>query len=574
MSAKSIKDHQPTESTLQEWIGGSGFAAKILYENTDRDTEPFGQENYLIFMNGPFTTTRIPLSGRHEVVAKSPASFGYGEADVGGLFGTELKKCGFDGLVFYGKSEKPVYLDITDDQILFKDAQVLWGLDTYEVDGILKKENDPKAITCSIGQAGERLARMAGVMHDGQDGRPAARCGLGAVMGSKNLKAMIARGSKKIPVAHEQDLAKSIRELGPQVVKNTKSLHDFGTSGATVTIEQLGDLPIRNWQQGSFEEGAQKISGQTMAKTILKGNYYCGACVVGCGREVEVKSGPFATRHSAGPEYETVACLGSMCLVDNLEAIAKAHELCNRYGLDVISTGNAVAFAMECYDRKIISENDTGGVKLEWGDAQAVIEMVHKIGRREDIGWLLGEGIARAAQKLGHGSEEFAQHVKGLEFPAHDPRAYNSIAIGYATSNRGACHLQGMSHVFERTVTMPELGWNQVQDRFGAEGKGEFLAKCQNLMSMMDSLKLCKFNLFGGIKIHHMITWLKNVTGWDFDLDGFMRTGERMYNLKRLYNVRCGKNRKDDTIPIRVFKQKRGSGGAAENLPPHDKLLE
>ncbi|MFQ5762546.1 MAG: aldehyde ferredoxin oxidoreductase family protein [Candidatus Bathyarchaeia archaeon] len=574
LSNKSLKEQKLGDDVLRLYIGGSGLAAKLLYDLTGPETNPLGPENVLIFMNGPLTGTRIPLSGRHEVTAKSPATNGFGEADAGGTFGTELKKAGYDGLVIRGRADKPTYLWATENGIEFKDAQHIWGKDTYEADEILKKETDPKAVVACTGPAGEKLARIAGVMHDGRDGRPAARGGLGAVMGSKNLKAIAARGNLKTPLADEGKVTALIKQMAPQMVKNTKSLHDFGTTGITIPIEQLGDLPIKNWVQGRFEEGAQKIAGQIIAKTILTGHYYCGACVVGCGREVEVKTGPWAHVKTGGPEYESVASLGSLCLIDDVEAVVKGHELCNRYGVDVISTGSAIAFAIEAFERSLITTKDTDGLRLEWGNPQLMLTLVEKIGKREGFGYMLGEGVKRTAEKIGPQAEEFALHVKGLEPAMHDPRAYNSVGVSYATSNRGACHLQGFTHVFERSIAMPELGYDTVQDRLGVEGKGELSAKGQNLMSVMDSLKLCKFTLFGGVKVSHMVEWLNAVTGWNTSIPELLRTGERIYNLKRMYNVRCGFSRKDDTLPNRILTLKRKQGGAAENLPPLNSMLE
>jgi len=335
----------------------------------------------------------------------------------------------------------------------------------------------------------------------------------------------------------------------------------------------VGDLPIRNWLKGSWEEGAEKLSGQTMAKTILNGRYYCSGCIIGCGREVRFESVKYGKVEGAGPEYETLAMLGANCLIDDLEAVAKANELCNRYGLDTISTGAVIAFAMEAYELGLIDREDTGGVALTWGDADAMIEMVEKIGKREGLGWLLGEGVKRASEEIGGLSSEFAVHVKGLELPAHDPRAYYSQGLSYATSNRGACHLQSQSHIFERSVTLPDLGYPEVQDPHGVEGKGEFVAKAQNLMCMFDSMKVCKFILFAGIKPTHLVKWLNYVTGWNMNLKEFMRTGERIFNLKRLYNIREGVSRKDDVLPPRILIHRRGEGGSPDNLPPLGELL-
>jgi aldehyde:ferredoxin oxidoreductase len=524
-------------------------------------------------MTGPLTGTKVPLSGRHEVVAKSPLTGVYGESDAGGRWGTELKRAGLDGVIITGKSRKHIYLWINENGVEFRDAGHLWGLDTYEASPILRRETDQKAIEASIGPAGERLALIAGIMHDGRDGRPAGRCGLGAVMGSKNLKSIVARGEKEVPVADEARITAMTKKIAAEILKGTRRLSDYGTSQIMTTLEELGNLPVKNWKQGSWHDGAEKLSGVTLAKTILKTKYYCGACIVGCGRTVSIDHGEYAGVEGAGPEYETVAMLGANTLVDDLEAIAKAHELCNRYGLDVISTGAVIGFALEAAERRILTVDDIEGIDLEWGNAKSVVKLVEKIGRREGVGYLLGEGVMRASAKLGKGSEAFALHVKGLEPPGHDPRAYNSLSVGYATGNRGACHLQGMSYAFERSVTMPELGIDEVQDRLGVVNKGELVAKTQDLMSLFDSLKLCKFLLYGGVKLTHVIEWFNAVTGWEMTQAEFMRAGERIYNLKRMYDVRCGITRKDDAVPIRMLQQKRGEGGSADNLPPFAQML-
>lgn len=574
LTERSVKVEELEEPILRRYIGGSGLAAKILNEETGSQTDPLGPENRLIFMTGPFTGTRIPTSGRHAVVAKSPLTGIWGEGDVGGGWGTALKRAGFDGVVVTGQGESPVYLWIHDGGVEIRDAGHLWGKDTYEADDLLKAETRPDAVVSVIGPAGENLVKIAAIMTDGRDARAVGRCGLGAVMGSKNLKAVVAAGDMKPEVADQATLDRLVKEIAPRVREGTKGMHDNGTAGGIIAIEHVGDLPIKNWSQGSWPEGAAKLSGQRLAQTILTRRYYCGACIIGCGRVTEVKEGPYRTGEGAGPEYETLACLGAMCLVEDLEAVNLGNELCNRYGLDTISAGAAIAFAMEAYERGLITAADTGGREIRWGDPDVMLALLRDIAFRQGLGNLLAEGVRSAAGRLGQAAHELAIHVKGLELPGHDPRAYNSLAVGYATSNRGACHLQGFSHVFEKNVTMPELGYSEILDRFAAEGKGEMTAKAQDLAAMFDALKMCKFSLFGGVKVTHMVQFLRAVTGWDFDVAGFMKTGERIFNLKRLYNVRCGVTRKDDTLPARIRHQKRGEGGAAENLPPLDSMLD
>jgi len=562
------------EEWAQQFIGGSGLGAKFLYEMTDERTDPLGPENSLIFMTGPFTGTSVPLSGRHAVVSRSPLTGIFGESDVGGTWGANLKRAGFDGIIVTGKSKKPVYLWVHDGKWEIRDALHLWGKDTYEIDPILKGETHEKAVVSTIGQAGENLVSLAAIMTDGKDGRAAGRCGMGAVMGAKNLKAIVVYGTGTVPVFDPEGIARLPKEYGAQINKNAENFRKYGTAGSLSVFEAMGTLPLQNWKfPGRWEESAEKINGFTIAETVLTGRYFCDACVLGCGRKVKVESGPYAGVDGAGPEYETLALLGSNCLIDNLEALCYANELCNRFGLDTISLGGAVGFGMEAYEKGLLDQEDTGGVELRWGNAEALIEMIKMIAQKKGLGEILGRGVKKASEEIGKNSVEFSMHIKGLELPAHDPRGYNAGAVGFATSSRGACHLAGLSHTFERTLKSPEIGIPEPLDRFQVEGKGILTAKTQNLMGMMDSLKLCKFILFGGITLTHIVKWYQDVTGREMTVDEFMKTGERIFNLKRRYNVRQGVSRKDDTLPFRSLTSKRIGKGITPNLPPFGQML-
>jgi aldehyde:ferredoxin oxidoreductase len=556
-----------SDEILRKYIGGSGLGAKILYEETDQFTDPLGPENRLIFMTGPVVGTKALDSGRHDVITKSPLTGIFGESNSGGTFGSGLRHAGFDGIVVKGQAKRPVFLYIEDGVAELRDALHLWGRETYEVDDLLKEEYGKDIVTCSIGQAGERLVRFSAILNDGVDGRAAGRCGVGAVMGSKLLKAIVVKGDQKIPVADEKALDALSKKWAGVITKNTGWAKD-GTANGIEGSEAIGNLPIKNWFQGNFA-GVATISGQYMSKTILTKRYYCEKCVIGCGRTVQVKEGRFQTVEGGGPEYETVGLIGSNCLIDSIEAIAKATELCNRYGIDTISTGAAVAFAMEAYERGIITKDMSGGLEIHWGDPDVLIAMIKKIAFREDIGYLLGEGVANAARTLGGYAPEFAVHVKGLDFPAHDPRNAVGTGLQFATSARGACHLSSFTHDFEMGCTFPELGYDKSPDRWETQGKGEFIAKFQNVMGMFDSLSFCKFLVYGlgDSIIKTMVDWTNSITGWDMTFDEFMLTGERIFNLKRMYNVRLGISRKDDVLPPRIRSHRRGTGGSADNLP-------
>jgi aldehyde:ferredoxin oxidoreductase len=547
--------------------------AEKLDDETGAQTDPLGPENRLIFMTGPFAATPVITSGRHHMVTKSPLTGAYTESDSGGTWGPYLKRAGFDGIVVTGKSSKPVYLWVTDGKAEIRDASRFWGMDTYVLDEAIRKETHNEAVVASIGPGGEKGVRYASILNDGKDARAAGRGGSGAVMGSKNLKAVAVYGKMQVEIADPEGLKASLKEISPMVAKNAEGMRKNGTAGGLAAFEALGSLPLQNWKyQGRWEKGAAAIAGPAMTEKILTGNYYCERCVIGCGRRVKLDKGPFAPVEGAGPEYESVAMLGSLCLVDDLEAIAKANEICNRLGIDTISTGASIAFAMEAYEKGILTKKDTGELELLWGRGDVMVKMAEIIGKRQGLGQLLGEGVRIAAEKLGKNAVEFSTDVKGQEMPAHDPRCFNAGAVGYATINRGACHL-GFSHVFERVLTMPEIGIDQPLPRLEVKGKGEAAAKTQNIMGLFDSLKVCKFAMFGGLKLTPMLAWYNMVTGNSMTMEEFLKTGERIFNLKRMYNVGCGISRKDDTLPARFLTLKHEGEGLNPSLPPLGELL-
>jgi len=570
LSNQKTEIQQLDKNLARSYVGGSGIGAKFLYDETTKRTDPLSPENLLIFMTGPLTGSGVPGTGRHEVTFKSPLTGIFARSGVGGSWGVELKQAGFDGIILMGKADKPLYLWIHEEKVEFKDAEHLWDKDTYEVTEILKEETEKKASAAVIGPAGERKIKISGIVHEGNHARMAGRCGGGAVMGSKNLKAIVVCGTQKVSVNQPEKLKSYIKEMLPHIKEVGKGMGEFGTGGGIVNYEKLGNFPHRNWALSDWEEGASKICGQEMAETILTGRYACRHCPIGCGRVVKISEGPFAPVDGGGPEYETLAALGSNCLVDNLEAIARANELCNRYGLDTMSTGGVIGFAMEAYEKGLINKKDTGGIELKWGDGKALVEMVKKIGEGEDIGKLLGEGVKRAALEIGRNAVEFAIQVKGLEPSFHDPRCFFSQAISYVTTNRGACHNGSQSHSCEMLGAQPDLGIDKPQDRHQIEGKAEFTIKLQNLMCMFDALVMCKFmHVTGAIRVRPMVNFLNYVTGWGMNIKEFMKVGERTFNLQRLYNVRCGISRKDDFLPPRFLTLKRNR----DKLPPLGQLL-
>ncbi len=570
LSRRKIEVQPLADELAESYIGGSGFGAKILYEETRPEIDPLGPENLLVFAVGPLTGTRIYNSNRYGVVAKSPLTGHFGEANSGGHWGGTFKRCGYDALILSGISEEPVTLYIDEQEARLEDARPLWNKETFEVDRHYRGRYGEGAQVACIGPAGENQVALANIITDGAHGRAAGRCGLGAVMGAKRLKAVVVNGKAEVPTARPEEISRLMKELGPTMKEGAVFLQ-HGTSGGVKYCAEIGNLPVQNWRGGHWVDGAVKISGQTMTDTILVGRYHCGQCTLNCGRVVKAAEGPYAGEQIGGPEYETIGLLGSNCLLDDLPGIARANELCNRLGLDTISTGGVIGFAMEAWQRGLIGPADTDGVELAWGSVPAVLAMIERIAYGRGLGRLLGQGVKRAAEALGGSAAEFAVTVKGLEPPAHDPRAKVTVALGLATANRGACHLGAFTHDFEEGLYLADLGTPQLTDRFALEGKVENVVRMQHLMGMFDALTACKFGLFGGLTVHPLVRFLNAVTGWDMDVDGFFRAGERIFNLKRLYIGQFGLSRKDDLLPARFLTHRRGGG--TNFLPPIGELL-
>ncbi len=561
------------DTTLRRYIGGSGLAAKILWEETSPTTEPLSPENRLVFAIGPLTGI-TPMSTRHVVAAISPATGGWGQATAGGVWARELHRAGWTGIVFQGRAKAPVYLYVNNDHAELRDATALWGRDTYETSDLILKQIDPKASVACIGQAGENLVFLAGVMNDGWVGRIAARGGLGAVMGSKNLKAVAVRGTLTPPVADEKGLAESTRPAIKALVEVRK---EMGTEAELLTItarmaphiQEMGGLRVKNFTGVRFPSYVQNMQSFAHER-----RYYCYRCPVGCSESTMGAEG-------RGPVGEALGPLGPNCLIDDIKALEKANVLCNRYGLDTISVGACIAFGMEAFEKGLITLKETGGVDLTWGNAGAMLEMVREIAEARGFGRVLGQGVKRAARHIGGDSTEFAMEVKGLEPPVHDPRIRTSLMIAYATNNRGACHVESLSYPMDRKSdkrgsfqlrsVAQELGLTPEPLSF--KGRPEMVQKTQDAMDMLNSLVVCGFSSFYyGSPLHSHLDWLNYVTGWDMSFGEFLKNGERIFNLKRLFNLRRGFSAKDDTIPRRFLSHRPGAE-ALEAIPESFKDL-
>jgi len=569
LSKMEIRDFEFPEKLLKKYIGGVGIGAKILFDKTSALTNPFAEENVLMFLTGPLTNTKVPTSGRYSVIVKSPLGM-WGEGDSGGRFGPALKSAGFDGVVITGKSAKPVYLHLHNGEASICDASHIWGKDTFETDSILKKETSPKAVTCAIGLAGENMVNIAAIINDGPHGRAAGRGGLGAVMGSKRLKGIAAHGELKTLVAKKEELSSLVKLMSQNISKKTVKMKQFGTAGGVLNNHDIGDMPNKNWRLGDWHEKIGELSGQKLAKTMLKKKYYCGSCTIGCGRTVESNYGPYAGLETGGPEYESLASFGSLLLINDLKAVALGHELCNRYGIDVVSAGASIAFAMEAYEKGLLTKTDTDNIELTWGNTSAMINMIHKIGKAEGLGAVLGKGVRAASEIFGPESKAFAIEVKGLEFPMHDPRSLSSFAISFATSPRGACH-RGCSQYLER-FGIPQLGIEKPIERQADKGKGRISAIMQDYSTLFNTLKLCHFIIPGTLP-SEILACLNYVTGWEMEFDEFIKAGTRIFNLKKLYNCKMGFDRKDDYLPDRIKNCKLSSGGAKNYVPDLEMML-
>lgn len=551
------------EQTARKYIGGVGLAAKILWDETTPDTDPLSPENELIFMTGPLTGSILPKSSRYIVAGISPLTGIWGQAHAGGRFADELRHAGFDGIVVKGQSSKPVYLWLHNGKAEIRDAAHIWGKDTYEVSELLQQETDRKASVACIGVAGERLVKIAGVMNDGKQGRAAARCGLGALMGSKRLKAIAARGTLPLSFYDAEQLKEGVQKILPFCRLRKPEEQLAGVMHVFKSFFVYGRVPVKNWSEGSFDDGYVYTEAMREAEPL-----HCAHCPNSCLESYQLKNGE---RHMV---WEAWGPLGTNCYIANTEVLQQAYTLCNKYGLDTISAGAIISFAMECFEKGLITRDDADGIELTWGNHQAMMEMVRKIGEREGFGELLGEGVKRAAERIGGTASEYAMHVKGLEFPAHDPRALASHALGYATGSIGAAHMEtaGADHLenwmeLDEPLTSPELGFPVALKRFDVAGKGRLVAKTQDFSCLMDSITVCLFlSVSPGVQPSHYLQVLNSATGWDMTLDEFMLAGERIHNLKRMFSVKRGISRKDDMLPARMLTHRLTSGGTRGNL--------
>ena len=545
LSTRRMEEESVPPEDLRAFVGGYGLGARLIYARQKPGVEALAPDNILGVATGPLTGTPAVIGSRFVVMGKSPLTGTWGDANCGGQFGPALKVAGFDAIYFTGQSDAPVYLLLDGGRAELRDASELWGKDTGETEDILRGELGQKARVASIGPAGEKLSLLACIIND--KGRAAGRSGLGALMGSKRLKAIAVRGNLKVPVA---DTARA-QELRREYLKEMQgpmadSLRRYGTGADTAWSVKKGDAPVKNWAVAGAEQfpGAERISGEAVVAYQTR-RYGCWHCPISCGGLVRVAGGPFATEGHR-PEYETLASFGSNCLNDNTESIIKLNDICNRYGLDTISAGSAVAFAMECYERGLISVKDTGGIELRWGDAEAILAITEQMARREGFGELLADGVQRAAERIGGGASEFAVHLHGQELPMHDPRFTPGFGATYLLDATPGRHTQGGSAYGRlKGVEVP------VPPRKQYQGKAEAQRFLGNLFHVVNAAGLCTFGVMC-LDVNSVPRFLSAVTGWEIDMKECQQTGERIGTLRHLFNLREGVNPLAYSVPGRM----------------------
>jgi len=571
LSDSSITDEQISEELFDKYQTGAGLATHYLYNEVPKGADPLGPENELILMTGTLTGTVAPSTGRFNWVFKSPLTGLWAQSNSAGFWGVHFKRTGHDGAIFQGASPKPVYLVLEEGKAELRDAAHLWGKSVPETTKMIKEELGEDFEVDCIGIAGENLVRYANIMNDLH--RAAGRCGGGAVMGSKRLKAIAVRGKKPVKLARKDDFSKVAKKqfelLDQAMLKVT--LETFGTNVVIDLVNARGGFPTRNWQTCVFPE-LEEINAQALSEKVLVEPMGCFSCPLKCGRRSEIRQGKYKGAKGEGPEFETVGTVGGQCCITDMEAITMAHYLCDDYGLDTISLGGTIAFATECFEKGILTASDTNGLELKFGDPDVVIELIHKIAKREGIGDLLAEGTRRMAQKLDKGSEKFAMNVKGLELPAYDSRAVQITGLAYAVANRGGDHvtayIQGPTFLDIPFLVIPD---SRIRDPLVADPEEvHVLVDLENVMTALDTLGACKFMGFC-VAADEWVELVAHCLGRDFTYEDMAKIGERAYNLARVFNVREGVTREDDTLPPRLLEEPLTEGPAAgkvnENLP-------
>jgi len=533
------------EEYAKKYIGGIGLGIRLLLDHSKPGIEPFSPENPLILTTGPISGTMWPTGGNgHAFVSKSPQSFGVGESKSHGSFGTELKRAGYDAVIFKGKAEKLVYVWIDDDSVQLLDASHLMGKSPAETEDVIREDlGDYYIRVAAIGPAGEKLARIACIINDKT--RAAGRTGMGAVMGSKNLKAIAVRGTLDITAAKPDEFMEFVKEFHERMKgPATQKYRTLGTPLNVLVHNAIACMPTRNYNNASFE-GAEKVSGEILNERFVVKIIGCSSCAMRCEHICVVPEGPYKGTITR-MEYETLWAMGPYCGVDRLDAIMKGMDLCNYYGIDAISAGVIAGFAMDCYENRILTEKDLAGIDARFGNHEAMVQLIEKIGTREGVGNILAEGVKIAGEKIGKGAEKLAQHIKGVEVTGYDLRGLKTAALGFAVSFRGADHNRHGAYGFDVKGKVNRL--------IVEKGRGKMVKDMEDQYTIVDSLIVCKFSRGTYYKgFEDMAKLYTLVTGFEVTAEDMRRAGERINNVARLFNVREGMGRKDDTLPYKVM---------------------
>ncbi len=550
------------EDESKKFIGGRGLATKWLYDDNIQSVDPLSEKNKLIFISGPLTGSSSPTAGRYMVVTKAPLNGLIGSANSGGVWGAKLKYAGYDAIIVEGKADRPVYIYIEGDKIELLDASDIWGKTSTDVDSYIKEKHGKNASATYIGPAGENQSLLSCIMNDKD--RAAGRGGMGAVMGSKNLKAIVINAGNSTMEAFDVEAMKeafrdSIQKIKENPVTST-GLPTYGTAVLVNIINNIGAFPTKNWQESYFDD-ADKISGEALVEeNILVKNSFCHRCPIGCGRVVKLEG-----EDVGGPEYEPLWAYGGDCGVNSLEAIDEANYLCNEYGMDAIGVPCTIAAAMELYQRGIIKEEELDGLSLDWGSEEAIIEWTRRIGEGEGkLAKLMGEGSFRLCEE--YGAPEFSMSSKKQELPAYDARAIQGIGLNYATSNRGGCHVRGY------TISPEILGLPSVYDRTTTEGKAELVKVFQDLTAAIDALGLCLFTSFA-LGASEYTALYNAATGFNLTVEELLEAGERIYNIERAFNKEAGMKPEEDTLPKRLLKEPIINGPSKGMISKLDEML-
>lgn len=558
-----IRKEPLDEQIARDYMGGRGIVSHFFFRELKPGTDPFSPESKICFMTGPLQGTATPFTPKFVIVNRSPLSGSLSRSVCGGgAFGPELKYAGYDGLMVDGKAKAPVYIWIDDDKVQIRDAQAYWGKTTGETEeGIRKELGDDSIKVIPIGPAGENRVLFAGVI---PDSRAAGRGGTGAVMGSKQLKAIVVRGTGSVHVADPKRFITLLEEAYEAIKADPMAAGriEYGTTGTVAAAYKAGALPIMNYSRGTFD-GIDGLFAETVKEKVYVHNESCFGCPLPCGKTALIKDGPYKGTVLQGPQFETIGLLGSNCGVDDIVAVTRANYLCNQYGLDTISTGNVIAFAMECYHRGLITDIDTGGLPLRFGDAEILLELIEKIAKRDGFGDLLAEGTQRLSEKIGKGSERFAMHCKGQGFAAFEPRSVVGMGLLYATATPGANHSYGPT--FRKELV-------DLKDPFTHKGKGRICRNTQNDYCLQDSMIFCSFSRYGFDNTRRL-TFIDAVTGWKYSEAEATRVADRIYTLERLFNLREGFTREDDVLPWRSLNEPMPDGPAKGNTVPLEKML-